>query len=205
MGDWLHRTWHSPRSGPVILVVVGLPLLFLAVMLAAFPVMAAIELIRAATTPGHLAFARTSPVYVWYGLIGWAVIVLLAVQFRRIARANRGLDVSFEVALSGGVKSAYRIAARLGKAMEQAGFEVSEVIKEDYGAGIWLEDGADPYWIAVSTDDESDEAVITLAYDPRIDLKRRLTRRADRDAFAKRAEALRAAIEADRAFTLQPG
>lgn len=205
MRDWLHRRWHSPRSGPVLLLVVGFPLLILLGLLAAFPLVAAIELLRAAFDPARVPFARTTPLYFWYGIVGWALILAIAVQLKRIATANRGLDVSFTVALSGGVTSAYRIAARLGKAMERAGFTVSDVIKEDYGAGVWLEDGADPYWIAVSTEDESEEAVISIAYDPRIDLRRRLTRRADRDAFAKRASTLRGAIEADRAFTLQPG
>ena len=201
----LHRLWHSPRTGPVILFVVGLPLLLAALLLVIFPVLVAVELVKAAIQQGYIAFARSSAWYLWYGCLGWAAILVLGGQLWRIQRANRGLTATFDVALASGVRSAYRIAARLGKAMGEAGCDPSEVIKEDYGAGIWLRAGEDRYWLAVSTEDDSDEAAITLAYDPALDLKRRLTRRADRAAFAKLEQALRAAIAADTALALQQG
>ncbi len=199
----LHRLWHSPRTGPVILFVVGLPLLLAAILLVVFPVLVAVEIIRAAFGQGYVAFSRSSAWYLWYGALGWTAALLIGAQSWRIHRANRGLSAEFDVALTSGVRSAYRIAARLGKAMGKAGCEASEVIKEDYGAGVWLRAGEDRFWLAVSTEDGSDEAAITLAYDPALDLKRRLTRRADRAAFARLAEALHAAIGADRALALQ--
>ena len=203
MRDALHRAWHSPRSGPVILLVAGLPVFILAGLLAAFPLVVVIEYGRALFTPGRVAFARTSAVYIWFGIIGWSTILLLAAQFARIARANRGLDVQFTIATPGGIRSAYRLAARIGRALGARGHRVSEVIREDYGAGLWLHAGDDVFWLAVSTDEGSEEAVVSLAYDPRIDLGRRLTRRADRATFAQLAADLRDVILADRALALR--
>ncbi len=161
------------------------------------------ELGRALLTSGHVPFARTSNLYLGYGIVGWVLILLLAAQLLRIHRANRGLQADFDVALTGDVRSAYRLAARLGNAMGKAGFAASEVIKEDYGAGVWISVGDDRFWLAVSTDDDSDDAAITLAYDPGFDLRRRLTRRADRAVFARLTGALRDVIAADRALRLQ--
>lgn len=203
MAGWLHRAWHSPRIGPVILLAVGLPLLLAAILLAAFPVLAAVELFRAAFNDGHVAFARTATWYAWFGILGWTAVLLLGAQLWRIRRANRGLDVTFDVTVTSGARTAQRIAARLGKAMAEAGIEASEVIREDYGAGVWLRAGEDRFWLAVSTEDGSDAAAITLAYDPALDLRRRLTRRADRAAFARLEQALRDAIAADAALALQ--
>lgn len=202
LGERLHRAWHSPRSGPVILFVVGLPVLLALAILAVFPFVVAVDLVRPLFSPGHVPFARMSTLYLVYGIGGWTIALLLGVQLARIHRANRGLQADFDVKLTGRVRSAYRLAARLGKAMEGEGLRVSDVIKEDYGAGVWLLTDTDRFWLAVSTVDDSDEAAITLAYDPALDLRARFTRRADRAAFARLADRLRAALSADTALAL---
>ena len=199
----LHRAWHSPRSGPVILVVVGLPLLLALTVLAVFPLVIAGDLIRALFVPAYVPLARISTLYLAYGIVGWTLALGLAGQAIRIHRANRGLRAEFDVTLTGRIRSAYRLAARFAKAMEEAGCRVSEVIKEDYGAGIWLHAGEDRFWLAVSTIEDSDEAAITLAYDPALDIRARLSRRADRAAFAQLVETLRAVLAADTALTVQ--
>jgi hypothetical protein len=200
MRDRLHRAWHSPRSGPVILLLAGLPVFVLAGLLAAFPVVAAIEFGRALFTPGRVPFARSSGLYVAFGVIGWSALLLGALQLRRIARANRGLAAQVTIGLPAGIRSPYRLAARLGRAMAARGCPASEVIKEDYGAGVWLTAGGDRYWLAVSGEDRAEEAVLSLAYDAGIDLRRRLTRRADRAAFEALVAMLQEVLAADRAL-----
>ena len=203
MGGRLHRAWHSPRSGPVILLVAGLPVLILIGLLVAFPLVAAIEFVRALLSPGRVPFARTSALYIGFGLVGWAAVLLGAAQMWRIARANRGLEAQVTLGLPAGIRSPYRLAARLGTALAAQGCDVSEVIKEDYGAGLWLAVGGDRYWLAVSGEAGAEEAVVSLAYEPGIDLRRRLVRRADRDAFDVLRATLQAVIDADRALAPQ--
>lgn len=204
VGDRLHRAWHSPRSGPVILFVAGLPVLVALAILAVFPIFVAAELVRPLFQPGRVPFARASTLYLAYGAGGWAIALLLAAQAARIHRANRGLVAEFGAARVGGVRSAWRIAARLGKGLQAAGAQViGEVIKEDYGAGIWLRAGQDRCWLAVSAIEGEDEVAITLAYDPALDLRARLTRRADRAAFAALAGQLRQVIAAEPALALR--
>lgn len=203
MGGRVHRAWHSPRSGPVILLIVGLPILVLLGLLAAFPLVAAIEFVRALLSPGRVPFARTSALYIGFGLVGWAAVLLGAAQMWRIARANRGLEAQVTLGLPAGIRSPYRLAARLGTALAAQGCDVSEVIKEDYGAGLWLAVGGDRYWLAVGGEAGAEEAVVSLAYEPGIDLRRRLVRRADRDAFDVLRATLQAVIDADRALAPQ--
>lgn len=174
-------------------------------ILAVFPVVVASELIRPLFSPGRVPFAHMSGLYFGYGIGGWTLALLLAGQALRIHRANRGLHAEFDVTLTGRIRTAHRLAARLGKAMEGEGCRISDVIREDYGAGLWLLTDTDRFWLAVSTIDDSDEAAITLAYDPALDLRARLTRRADRAAFAQLEARLRAAIAADGALALRPG
>jgi hypothetical protein len=68
-----------------------------------------------------------------------------------------------------------------------------EPIQEDYGWGVWVRSGEDPYWIAAGKMEEDEDAepaplptwLITVAYDPGLNLLRRLMhrpRRADLDA-----------------------
>jgi hypothetical protein len=203
MDGRLHRAWHSPRSGPVILLVAGLPVLILIGLLVAFPLVAAIEFVRALLSPGRVPFARTSALYIGFGLVGWAAVLLGAAQIWRIARANRGLDAQVTLGLPTGIRSPYRLAARLGRALAARGVDASEVIKEDYGAGLWIAAGGDRYWLAVSGEAGAEEAVVSLAYEPGIDLRRRLVRRADRDAFEVLLATLQAVIDADRALAPQ--
>lgn len=60
-----------------------------------------------------------------------------------------------------------------------AGLEPSEPIQEDYGWGVWLEAGGDPYWLCLGIMDDSigqDDAewLLTIAYDPGFNIFKRL-------------------------------
>ena len=203
MGRLLHRLWHSPRSGPVVLILVGLPVLLLGVLLAVFPVLVAVELLRGAFSPGYVPFARSTGWYLALGSIGWVALLAVFAQLRRIGAANRGLEIDFAVTQIGRPRSARTLAKRIGDGLAEAGCDVSEVIEEDYGAGVWLATPADRFWLAVSESGEREAMQVTLSYDPGPDIRRRLTRRADRAAFDQLGHTLRGVLAADPALLLQ--
>jgi hypothetical protein len=201
LAGWLHRAWHSPRTGPLLLVGFGLPALAVGLAVLAFPFYAVLELGRGLLVSGHVPFARAPGWLLAVMLPLWAVLIALLVQARRIATANRGLEVTIEVRQVGRPASAVVLAARLGAALRTGGVAVSEPIREDYGAGVWVEGGPDPLWVSVSGAGAR-EAWIGLSYDPGPDLRRRLTRRADRAGFAHVEAALRAVVSADPALSV---
>jgi len=76
-----------------------------------------------------------------------------------------------------------------------AGFELSEPIQEDYGWGLWARSGADPFWIALScvADGPTDgpaEWVVSVAYDPGLNIIKRLFHKPDGQAFACLCDAI---------------
>ena len=80
-------------------------LLMLTILVVAlFLVMAAIEFVRALLSPGRVPFARTSALYIGFGLVGWAAVLLGAAQMWRIARANRGLEAQVTLWCDGPVE-----------------------------------------------------------------------------------------------------
>ena len=196
MWDPLHRAWHSPRTGPVILLIVGLPALGFAIAMAVFPVMVLLELGRAVMVPGHVPLARASPWFLGGMGLAWAAAIALLLRLRGTARANRGLDVAIPLRQAGRPASAIALAARLGAALAGPDVTVSAPIREDYGAGVWLEAGDERFWLSVSGEGGRD-VVAGLAYDPGPDLRRRLSHRVDRAVFARFAGALEAAIHDD--------
>jgi hypothetical protein len=71
-----------------------------------------------------------------------------------------------------------------------AGFELSEPIQEDYGWGFWATRGADPFWIALSFCGEGPtegraEWVVSVGYDPGLNLLKRLFHKPDAEALAR--------------------
>ena len=70
-----------------------------------------------------------------------------------------------------------------------AGFELSEPIQEDYGWGFWATRASDPFWIALSfcgegPTEEPAEWVVSVGYDPGLNLLKRLFHAPDREALA---------------------
>ncbi|MEO3474150.1 hypothetical protein AAFN86_19940 [Roseomonas sp. CAU 1739] len=158
-----------------------------------------LELIRALVTPGHVPMARASPWFTGIMALAWAVLVLVLLRMRATARANRGLDLSIALRQAGRPVAAATLATRLGVALGGGAATVGETIREDYGAGAWVEAGTERFWLSVSSEGGRD-VVVGLAYDPGPDLARRLSHRADRAAFARLAAALQAAIDVDPAL-----
>jgi len=67
-------------------------------------------------------------------------------------------------------------------------FDLSEPSQEDYGWGFWAWRGKDPFWIALSyvgdgPQEEPAEWCVSVAYDPGLNLWKRLLLRPDREAF----------------------
>jgi hypothetical protein len=69
-------------------------------------------------------------------------------------------------------------------------FNLSEIIQEDYGWGFWASRGKDRFWVALSyVGDGPQETpaqwVISVNYDPGLNLVKRLLHRADLLAFGR--------------------
>jgi hypothetical protein len=67
-------------------------------------------------------------------------------------------------------------------------FELSEAIQEDYGWGFWASRGKDRFWVALSyVGDGPQEApaqwVISVTYDPRLNLVKRMFHKPDPQAL----------------------
>jgi hypothetical protein len=70
------------------------------------------------------------------------------------------------------------------------GFELSEPIQEDYGWGFWAGRGSDPFWIALSfcgdgPTEEPAEWIVSVSYDPGLNLLKRLFHKPDAEALAR--------------------
>jgi hypothetical protein len=70
------------------------------------------------------------------------------------------------------------------------GFNLSEMVQEDYGWGFWALHGKDRFWLAVSyVGDGPQEApaqwVVSVNYDPGLNLVERVFRQPDRQAFGQ--------------------
>lgn len=94
------------------------------------------------------------------------------------------------------------VAAWLRAALPPS-LEPGEPIAEDYGWGIWTRTGADPYWIAIGLMDESEDGtptptwLITAAYDPGLNLLRRLLHRPRREDLDQVCRAIDEALHGD--------
>jgi hypothetical protein len=69
-------------------------------------------------------------------------------------------------------------------------FELSERIQEDYGWGLWASRGKDRFWVAISyagvgPQEEPAEFVISVAYDPGLNVVRRIFHKPDRQTLER--------------------
>jgi hypothetical protein len=80
-----------------------------------------------------------------------------------------------------------------------SGYELSNIIQEDYGWGFWASHEKDPFWIAIShMEDEGDqpsaEWIVSVNYDPGLSLMKRLFHKPDPAAFDKLRDRIRRAL-----------
>jgi hypothetical protein len=90
--------------------------------------------------------------------------------------------------------------------LPELGFELSEIIQEDYGWGWWASRGNDPFWIALGVvdDDEPQEGptqwIVSVTYDPGFNLMKRLFNKPDRRAFDQLEENVRRILASNSAI-----
>lgn len=94
-------------------------------------------------------------------------------------------------------------------ALESSGFKFSEIIQEDYGWGFWAWHGREPFWVALSyVGDGPQEApaqwVISVNYDPGLNLLKRLVHRPDRGALQQLRDHVRQAVANNAAIKIVP-
>lgn len=80
------------------------------------------------------------------------------------------------------------------------GFELSEPVQEDYGRGVWATHGKDPIWIALSfcgegPTEQPAEWVVSVGYDPGLNILKRLFHKPDAEALALVRGRLRQLLE----------
>jgi hypothetical protein len=90
-----------------------------------------------------------------------------------------------------------------------SGFVLSEPIQEDYGWGFWARHGKDPFWVAISyVGDGPQEApaqwVISVNYDPRLNLVKRLFHKPDRQALVQLRDHVLQAVTSETAIRIVP-
>jgi hypothetical protein len=93
--------------------------------------------------------------------------------------------------------------------LREGGFEFSEPIQEDYGWGVWCRHGDDPYWIALSycgdgPTEEPAEWVVSVNYDPGLNLIKRLFHKADPQAFGRLRDRVWQSLRSNRAIEIVP-
>jgi len=69
-------------------------------------------------------------------------------------------------------------------------FELSDIIQEDYGWGFWATHGKDPFWVALGycedgPTQEPAQWMVSIDYDPGLNVIKRLFSRPDAQAFAR--------------------
>jgi hypothetical protein len=90
------------------------------------------------------------------------------------------------------------------------GLELSEPIQEDYGWGLWASRGSDRLWLALSyvgdgPQDESAEWVISVTYDPGLNLAKRIFHKPDPQALAQLRDRVRDILGSNPAIRIVTG
>jgi hypothetical protein len=183
--------------------------LALAVVLIVSPFTIGSAAIKAYAFSDPAALQRYSTGYVLFVAGAWTILIGLMLQLRLIARANSGLSMQVEIDLGAlraagsqpAVTGEAAVARRLRALMVQrrifAGAEISDIIREDYGSGFWINLGQDSYWVSVGStnpDEDDENLLIGIDYDPGFSLRRLFSHRSDPRRFAAVAAELRAAI-----------
>lgn len=83
--------------------------------------------------------------------------------------------------------------------LANSGFSFSEIIQEDYGWGFWVRRRKDPFWVALSyvgsgPQEPPAEWVISVKYDPGLNLIKRLFHQPDQQALQTLREHVRQAV-----------
>lgn len=183
MANLLARSWHHPIAGPVMLIAVGLPVFVGAiVLLAIVPVFGLIDAARTLVTGSALRMPAALAVG---SFLAWGLVLGYGLLARRMATALpvREVTIPGASALTVCTELRDRLNAALAGQSEFAGLELSPVVEEDYGAGLWLSRGRDTFWLALS-DADANEVTASLTYDPGLDLWRRLVHCPDADLHA---------------------
>jgi hypothetical protein len=91
--------------------------------------------------------------------------------------------------------------------LSQSGFSFSDPIQEDYGWGLWASREKDRFWVAISyvgdgPQEEPAQWVISVNYDPGLNLIKRLFHNADRQALEHLSENVLKAVTANTAIKI---
>ena len=88
-------------------------------------------------------------------------------------------------------------------------FTVSPVMQEDYGWGFRVHHGKDPFWVAISyvgdgPQEPPPQWVISLIFDPGLNLIKRIFHKPDRRTEARLREVIQQAIRSNLAIKIVP-
>ena len=86
--------------------------------------------------------------------------------------------------------------------LTSSGFELSDIIQEDYGWGFWATHGKDPFWVALGYCEEGPtqepaQWMVSIDYDPGLNVIKRLFSRPDAQAFARLRDSIRQSLQAN--------
>jgi hypothetical protein len=89
--------------------------------------------------------------------------------------------------------------------LESSSFTFSEIVQEDYGWGFWAWHGKDPFWVALSyvgdsPQDAPPQWVISVSYDPGLNLLKRLFHKPDGAALQQLCDQVRQALSSKAAI-----
>jgi hypothetical protein len=90
-----------------------------------------------------------------------------------------------------------------------SGFNLSKIIQEDYGWGFWARHGKDPFWVALSyvgngPQEAPAQWVISVNYDPGLNLIKRLFHKPDRQALQQLRDHVLQAVTSNTAIRIVP-
>jgi hypothetical protein len=93
--------------------------------------------------------------------------------------------------------------------LADSGFNLSNIIQEDYGWGFWARHGKDPFWVALSymgggPQETPAQWVISVSYDPGLNLIKRIFHRPDLQAFQSLRDHVRQAVTSNSAIRVVP-
>ena len=93
--------------------------------------------------------------------------------------------------------------------LADSGFNVLEIIQEDYGWGFWAWHGKDPFWVAISYVGDGPQEppaqwVISIDYDPGLNLIKRVFHKPDREVLQNLRDHVRQAVTSNTAIRIVP-
>jgi hypothetical protein len=93
--------------------------------------------------------------------------------------------------------------------LEASGFKFSEVIQEDYGWGFWARQGKEPFWVSISFIGDGPQEppaqwVISVNYDPGLNLIKRLFHKPDQQALEQLRGGILQTVTSNSAIRIVP-